>query len=258
VARSCSTPRSSRSLASASSGWAATPCRECSTRYESYIKGFGFGPKILWGGVNDIIGDVAGATVANNVQTLVTEMLLEGPVFLVLTPGFGSYAGWSAPREVQLQVMRAQLVAWAASRPSVTIIDLYQPYPVGMNDPDNPTAMLPALRYSDGLHINPDPGATHVRDLVLAKVLPLYPAVPSATITAAAATLYLTQRFVQTALSFLAQGNPESVATSSVQTELTAVIGVQSVSLLLPSTMQSEMTPADLVQLGAGITYLTT
>lgn len=159
------------------------------TRFAAYIQGFGFAGKILWGGVNDIIGDVAGATVAANAQTLLAAMLADGPTLFIYTPGFGTYVGWSAGRQTQLMAFRASMQAWALTQPVWTktqsgllTLDLYQPYPAGINDPADTKSLWPPGRFSDGLHINPDPGATHVRDLVVAKLAPLFPAPTPTTI----------------------------------------------------------------------------
>jgi lysophospholipase L1-like esterase len=144
-------------------------------RYISFIEGQGFALNILWGGVNDIINDVPGATVFANTRDLVTLMLQDAPVLLALTPGFGTYVGWSPQRQAELLALRALLIPWAAATPRVTTLDLYQPYPAGMNDPNNLIALWPPGAYSDGLHINPDPGATHLRDLFVPKLAAIIP-----------------------------------------------------------------------------------
>jgi lysophospholipase L1-like esterase len=144
-------------------------------RYISFIEGQGFALNILWGGVNDIINDAPGATVFANTRDLVTLMLQDAPVLLALTPGFGTYVGWSPQRQAELLALRALLIPWAAATPRVTTLDLYQPYPAGMNDPNNLIALWPPGAYSDGLHINPDPGATHLRDLFVPKLAAIIP-----------------------------------------------------------------------------------
>ncbi len=149
------------------------------TRYDSFIKDNGFTWLILWGGVNDIVQDHTAVATWAQMEALIDGAIDDGlQVIMALTPGFGAYSGWSAPRQAQLDALRLLMKA----KTGVTQVDLYQPYPVGMNDPTTPNRIYIPFAYSDFLHINPTGalylGHTIFYSALAGTVVPVTEAVP--------------------------------------------------------------------------------
>jgi lysophospholipase L1-like esterase len=134
--------------------------QQMQVRYTAYVKGIGFDALILWCPVNNIIADDSAASIWAATEALIDEAMADGlPVYLIGTPGFRTYAGWSAPRQAVL----LEVLALMAGKAGVSFLSFYETLPTGLDDPDQPEALDPTLRISDGLHINPT-GAIYVAD----------------------------------------------------------------------------------------------
>jgi lysophospholipase L1-like esterase len=227
------------------------------TRYNSFVKKAGaFKYLILWGGVNDIIADTLGSTVWTAMQTLVDGAIADGlSVVLVLTPGFGSYSGWTNSRQTQLNNLRTLMLA----KTGVKLVDLYQPYPTGLNNPLVLNALSPLVAFSDGLHINPD-GAVHIADIMQAAFATVIPAItPSLTISVTIAQMVATQAAVaQLFVDVIATRSvvpPTLIASDALLAKLEGISGVQRVDLVLPVSQQVNLTLSQVQALAAAVVY---
>ena len=98
------------------------------------------------GGINDVANGVSAATALASLQTIYSEASALGTDVVALsTLPFGTSALWSAPDQVQLEIMNAAILADANVDHA---IDVY----TAMQDPADLDAILPAYRLADGVH----------------------------------------------------------------------------------------------------------
>ena len=98
------------------------------------------------GGINDVANGFSAATALSSLQIIYSEAKTLGTdvVALSVLP-FGTSALWSAPDQVQLEIMNAAILADANVDHA---IDMY----TAMQDPVDLDAILPAYRLADGVH----------------------------------------------------------------------------------------------------------
>lgn len=113
------------------------------------------------GGVNDIAVGTSAATAFTSLSTIYSEAAALGvEVIAMPTLPFGNAASWSAPDQVQLELLEASIVADANVDVLVNFYDL-------MGQPGTPEDLAATYDIGDGVHPNED-GTTFMADEVAA------------------------------------------------------------------------------------------
>jgi len=103
------------------------------------------------GGVNDITGGVAGATLAATVLAFADARLAEGKQVVLNTIGpFKTNALWTAGRQVETDVYNALILAAPATRTNVVAVDLFTLW----ESPPGSDTLNPIYDSGDGKHEN--------------------------------------------------------------------------------------------------------
>jgi hypothetical protein len=141
------------------------------SRYDSRIVGKGYYGIVLWGGVNDILADATGAATFAAFKSFVDDALSRGmKVIAAITPPAGSYSGWSAGRQTQLEAFRALMLATFVDGYHVDFVGLVDLYDLAGDDAD-PTVLADEYEMAipDGLHT----GQAMQDDILLPTLVPL-------------------------------------------------------------------------------------
>lgn len=142
-------------------------------RYTDNVKGQGFDMVALMIGVNNFnVSNQTGAQAWALLNTLIDEIIADGlPVLLVMESGWSNYVNWTSGKQANYEAFRTLLLA----KKGVAILDLYQPFPLGMNDPAAPTALYGPFS-ADGLHYL-QLGNDQIAKLALPLILAQFPPV---------------------------------------------------------------------------------
>jgi lysophospholipase L1-like esterase len=134
-----------------------------SAQWTGITKSRGYEGVFILGGINDIIGLVAEATIISNLTQMYDEARAEGLAVhpITILPASGA-AGWTAGMQTKLENVNAAILAYCATH-SLTCIDAYNS---GLR---SGTALAAAYNSGDGLHVNVA-GSNFLGDLIFASV----------------------------------------------------------------------------------------
>lgn len=119
---------------------------------------------VVWVGINDIVGGANGTTLASTFTTWADARIAEGRFLTILNVSpFGTYVGWSAPKQTQADAYAAALATYCAANPATTkCVDIRTPLSI-----DGGIDLAAPYSAGDGVHLN-QAGATLVGDTVAA------------------------------------------------------------------------------------------
>jgi lysophospholipase L1-like esterase len=104
---------------------------------------------IVWGGINDVTGDISSATIESNLQSIYTSLHDAGSKVVALTISpFGASAAWTAPRQATLVAVNNWILNTATDVDYT--LDIYSE----LEDSGNAGYLLPAYDSGDGLHLS--------------------------------------------------------------------------------------------------------
>lgn len=128
----------------------------CTGNYTAYVQGKGFDSVVIHCGVNDLLtGGEDAATAWGQMQSLLDTMIADGVPHIIvskLLPCLGYVTCLPTPR-AEILTFNADLVAYAAGKPSITVVDGYTHF----GDPNNTEALDARCTTNptgDGLHLN--------------------------------------------------------------------------------------------------------
>lgn len=148
-------------------------------RFNNDIDGKGYYGMVFWGGINDFLFGVTAATLFSTWQGIVNRALAQGmKVIAVITHSPAGYTGgWSGTQQGYLDSFKASVLALQGTNPNLTIVNLYQAAPAGLDDPAAPTFLYGPYAgvANDGLHY----GQAAQDQVILPTLIPLMQAATS-------------------------------------------------------------------------------
>jgi hypothetical protein len=216
------------------------------SRYDSRIVGYGYYGIVLWGGVNDILADATGAATFAAFKSFVDDALSRGmKVIAIITPPAGSYSGWSAGRQTQLEAFRTLMLATFVDGYHADFVGLLDYYDLAGDDAD-PTVLADEYEMAipDGLHT----GEAMQDDIILPTLVPLMAAEAETVVTSSLELFGVTYSAVRAhcfpRLDDFSTTTSPSAATVSSKIEVAA-------SRLAAGLAKEEITTASIAALGS-------
>jgi len=232
-------------------------------RFDNDIDGKGYYGLVLWGGVNDVLADEAGASILADYTSIVDDALAQGMkvIAIITSPAAGYTGGWSSGRQTALETLRTGILALEGTNANLTVVDFYQAAPLGLGDPASPTHLYGPYHgvASDGLHY----GQLAQDQVIFPTLLPLMRA-PAVVTTDSTNTFGVTAVAVRRHLfpqwpDFSTKSNPTAVTVAEMIDEVSAdiegMLAMRSVvaAQLTDSTVSAYKWCAQVIKLGVAI-----